>query len=192
MAGVEPAQAAALMSQLLAALEAAHASGLVHRDVKPENVLLTATGEVKVADFGIARMAEGAATSSDMVGTASYAAPEQIRGEAVDGRADLYAAGCVLYELLCGAPPSRGQCRPRPARAPDVPGAAPVGQVPEAAPLDAVVAMATDPDPAARYPSAAAMRTALAEAASSLRTAPPLSELASEITSVVATRPRRR
>src|SRR5258708_7551828 len=109
---VEPAQAAALMGQLLAALEAAHDSGLVHRDVKPENVLLTATGDVKVADFGISRMAEGAATSSDMVGTASYAAPEQIRGEAVDGRADLYAAGGGLYELLGGAPPFEGNAAP--------------------------------------------------------------------------------
>jgi serine/threonine-protein kinase len=184
---VEPAQAASLMGQLLAALEAAHASGLVHRDVKPENVLLTATGDVKVADFGIARMAEGAATSSDMVGTASYAAPEQIRGEAVDGRADLYAAGCVLYELVCGAPPFEGNVahvlhEHLTSRVP-----LPSVEVPEAAPLDAVVAMSTDPDPAARYPSAAAMQSALAEAASSLPPAPPLAELASEITSVVVT-----
>src|SRR5947209_19819265 len=96
---LRPAQAAAVLGQLLAALEAAHASALVHRDVKPENVLLTAAGDVKVTDFGISRMAEvgvplgqkrGAATSSDMLGTASYVSPEQIRGEAVDGRADLY------------------------------------------------------------------------------------------------------
>lgn len=184
---VEPAQAAALMSQLLAALEAAHASGLVHRDVKPENVLLTASGEVKVADFGIARMAEGAATSSDMVGTASYAAPEQIRGEALDGRADLYAAGCVLYELLCGAPPFEGNVahvlhEHLTSRVPS-----PSIEVPEAEPLDALVAMSTAPDPVARYGSAAAMRSALAEAGPLLPPAPPLSELASEITSVVVT-----
>jgi serine/threonine-protein kinase len=184
---VQPAQAAAVLSQLLGALEAAHASGLVHRDVKPENVLLTAAGEVKVTDFGISRMAEGAATSSDLLGTASYVAPEQIRGETVDGRADLYAAGCVLYELLCGAPPFEGSVahvlhEHLTARVPP-----PSVEVPEAAPLDAVVVKATDPDPAARFASAAEMRAALDAAAASLPEAPPLSELASEITSVVAT-----
>ncbi|HYR61027.1 MAG TPA: PASTA domain-containing protein [Actinomycetota bacterium] len=184
---VEPAQAAALLGQVLAALEAAHASGLVHRDIKPENVLVTAAGEVKVTDFGISRMAEQASTSSNLLGTASYAAPEQIRGETVDGRADLYAAGCVLYELICGAPPFEGNVahvlhEHLTSRVP-----APSVEQPEAAPLDAVVAMSTEPDPATRYPTAAAMRAVLAEAAASLPQAPPLSELAAEITSVVAT-----
>ena len=193
---LQPAQAAAVLGQLLAALEAAHASGLVHRDVKPENVLLTAAGDVKVTDFGISRMAEvgvpvgqrrAAATSSDLLGTASYVSPEQIRGDPVDARADLYAAGCVLYELLCGAPPFEGNVahvlhEHLTGRVPD-----PSVEVPEAAPLDPVVARSTEPDPAARYPSAAAMRAALAEAAASLPEAPPLSELASEITSMVVT-----
>src|SRR5947209_1326741 len=188
---LRPAQAAAVLGQLLAALEAAHASGLVHRDVKPENVLLTAAGDVKVTDFGISRMAEagvpGQQTSSDLLGTASYVSPEQIRGDPVDARTDLYAAGCVLYELLCGAPPFEGNVahvlhEHLTGRVP-----APSVEVPEAAPLDAVVAGSTEPDPAARYPSAAAMRMALAEAAASLPEAPPLSELASEITSMVVT-----
>jgi serine/threonine-protein kinase len=197
---LQPAQAAAVLGQLLAALEAAHASGLVHRDVKPENVLLTAAGDVKVTDFGISRMAEagvplgqkgagvpGRQTSSDLLGTASYVSPEQIRGDPVDARTDLYAAGCVLYELLCGAPPFEGNVahvlhEHLTGRVP-----APSVEVPEAAPLDAVVARSTERDPAARYPSAAAMRTALAEAAASLPEAPPLSELASEITSMVVT-----
>ena len=184
---VEPAQAAAVIGQLLAALESAHGSGLVHRDVKPENVLVTAGGDVKVADFGIARIAEGASvTSGELLGTASYAAPEQIRGEAVDARADLYAAGCVLYELVCGSPPFEGSVahvlhEHLTAR---VPG--PSLEVPEAAPLDRVVATGTDPDPDRRYPSAAAMRADLEEAARSLPEAPPLSELASELTSEVA------
>lgn len=183
---IEPAQAAALMDQLLAALEAAHASGLVHRDVKPENVLVTTAGEVKVADFGISRMAEGAATSSEMMGTASYAPPEQIRGESVDGRADLYAAGCVLYEMLCGSPPFEGNVahvlhQHLTARVP-----APSIECPEAAPLDAVVSRATEGDPAARFASASAMRAALSGAAGALPPAPPPSELASEVTSMVA------
>jgi serine/threonine-protein kinase len=189
-----------VLGQLLAALEAAHASGLVHRDVKPENVLLTAAGDVKVTDFGISRMAEagvplgqkgagvpGRQTSSDLLGTASYVSPEQIRGDPVDARTDLYAAGCVLYELLCGAPPFEGNVahvlhEHLTGRVP-----APSVEVPEAAPLDAVVARSTEPDPTARYPSAGAMRTALAEAAASLPEAPALSELASEITSMVVT-----
>ncbi len=183
---VEPAQAAAIIGQLLAALDAAHGSGLVHRDVKPENVLVTVGGEVKVTDFGIARIAEGAATSGDMLGTVSYAAPEQIRGEAVDARADLYAAGCVLYELVTGSPPFEGDVahvlnEHLTARVP-----APSVEYPEAAPLDRVVAAATARDPAGRYPSAAAMRADLEEAARSLPAAPPLPELASELTSVVA------
>ncbi|HWD71464.1 MAG TPA: PASTA domain-containing protein [Actinomycetota bacterium] len=197
---LQPAQAAAVVGQVLAALEAAHASGLVHRDVKPENVLLTAAGDVKVTDFGISRMAEagvslgqkgagvsGRQTSSDLFGTASYVSPEQIRGDPVDARTDLYAAGCVLYELLCGAPPFEGNVahvlhEHLTGRVP-----APSVEVPEAAPLDAVVARSTERDPAARYPSAGAMRTALAEAAATLPEAPPLSELASEITSMVVT-----
>ena len=197
---LQPAQAAAVLGQLLAALEAAHASGLVHRDVKPENILLTATGDVKVTDFGISRLVEagvplgkkgagvpGRQTSSDLLGTASYVSPEQIRGDPVDARTDLYAAGCVLYELLCGAPPFEGNVahvlhEHLTGRVP-----APSVEVPEAAPLDAVVARSTEADPAARYPSAAAMRTALAEAGASLPDAPPLSELASEITSMVVT-----
>ncbi|HEY2667494.1 MAG TPA: PASTA domain-containing protein, partial [Actinomycetota bacterium] len=188
---LQPAQAAAVLGQLLAALEAAHASGLVHRDVKPENVLLTAAGDVKVTDFGISRMMDagmpGRQTSSDLLGTASYVSPEQIRGDPVDARTDLYAAGCVLYELLCGAPPFEGNVahvlhEHLTGRVP-----APSIEAPEAAPLDAVVARSTETDPAARYPSAAAMRTALAEAAASLPEAPPLSELASELTSMVVT-----
>jgi serine/threonine-protein kinase len=182
-----PAQAAAIIGRLLAALGSAHDSGLVHRDVKPENVLVTTGGDVKVADFGIARIAEGASvTSGEMLGTASYAAPEQIRGEAVDGRTDLYAAGCVLYELVCGSPPFEGSVahvlhEHLSAR---VPG--PSVEVPETAPLDQVVTTATDPDPARRYPSAGAMRVDLEEAARHLPEAPPLTELAAELTSEVA------
>ncbi|HLI57701.1 MAG TPA: PASTA domain-containing protein [Actinomycetota bacterium] len=181
-----PAQAATVIDQVLAGLEAAHASGLVHRDVKPENILVTLSGEVKVTDFGIATLAEGGHTSANMVGTASYVAPEQIRGETVDGRADLYAAGCVLYELLCGAPPFEGNAAyvlDRHVNA-DVP--PPSIEVLEAAPFDRVVAKATRRDPAERYATAAGMRADLMDAAAKVDDAPPLKELSAELTSVVA------
>ncbi|QMU77767.1 serine/threonine protein kinase [Streptacidiphilus sp. PB12-B1b] len=97
---------------VLEGLAYAHAHGIVHRDVKPANVMLTADGAVKVMDFGIARpMAEGGMTltQADMViGTAEYLSPEQARGQAVDARSDLYSVGCLLFELLTGRPPFIG------------------------------------------------------------------------------------
>jgi beta-lactam-binding protein with PASTA domain len=182
-----PAQAGAVVDQLLAGLEAAHASGLVHRDIKPENILVTLGGEVKVTDFGIARIAEGDHASANMVGTVSYVAPEQIRGEAVDARADLYATGCVLYELLCGAPPFEGSAAHvlEQHLGAEVP--APSIEVLEAAPFDAAVARATRRDPEERYATATGMRADVVEATRSVPEAPPLKELATELTSVVAT-----
>jgi eukaryotic-like serine/threonine-protein kinase len=102
-----PPRAAELAAQVCAALAAAHADGVVHCDVKPGNVLLTADGHAKLADFGIAKAAAAPAlTGEDLVlGTAAYLAPEQAQGGPVDARSDVYALGCVLYELLTGAPP---------------------------------------------------------------------------------------
>lgn len=98
---------------VLGALEYAHNEGIVHRDIKPGNVMLTPTGQIKVMDFGIARaLADNAATmtqTNSVVGTAQYLSPEQARGEAVDQRSDLYSAGCLLYELLTGRPPFQGE-----------------------------------------------------------------------------------
>jgi eukaryotic-like serine/threonine-protein kinase len=108
---LSPAEALAVMDHVLAALAAAHASGLVHRDVKPENVLVTPDGRVKVADFGLARAASGIAvtsTTGPLIGTAAYLAPEQVRDGSSDARSDVYAAGVVLFELLTGAPPFTG------------------------------------------------------------------------------------
>jgi eukaryotic-like serine/threonine-protein kinase len=96
--------------RLLDALEAAHRAGLVHRDVKPSNVLLCADGRVKITDFGIAKAEDTTDLTNEgsLVGTANYLAPEQLLGQEVDGRADLYALGLVLYECLTGRLPFRG------------------------------------------------------------------------------------
>ncbi|HYG73247.1 MAG TPA: Stk1 family PASTA domain-containing Ser/Thr kinase [Actinomycetota bacterium] len=93
------------------ALEAAHAQGVVHRDIKPGNIMVTASGDVKVTDFGIARMATSADTlaqTAAILGTASYLSPEQAQGQPVDGRTDIYSLGCVLYEMVTGRPPFIG------------------------------------------------------------------------------------
>ncbi|HYT25071.1 MAG TPA: protein kinase, partial [Actinomycetota bacterium] len=111
---LDPGHALAIVEQVARALDAAHARGLVHRDVKPANVLLgppAGRGEpehVYLVDFGLARSAEPDASitgGGSFMGTPRYAAPEQIAGQAVDGRTDVYALGCVLYECLTGRPP---------------------------------------------------------------------------------------
>jgi serine/threonine protein kinase len=105
--------AAAVGAQIAAGLAAAHQAGVVHRDLKPSNVMVTTGGIVKVLDFGIGLIVDDPdatrLTSTDVtVGTAQYMAPEQARGEPATERADLYALGCVLYELLCGTAPFTG------------------------------------------------------------------------------------
>ena len=102
---LDPEGALAIVGQIAAALDAAHALGLVHRDVKPSNVLLNLEGHAYLADFGLSRRTTGETEGTGLVGTIDYVAPEQIRGEPVDGRADLYALGCLLCECLTGEPP---------------------------------------------------------------------------------------
>ncbi|MEU5879075.1 serine/threonine-protein kinase [Spirillospora sp. NPDC047279] len=98
-----------LGEQVAEALGAAHERGIVHRDIKPSNLVLLAGDRVKICDFGIARFVQEDDASSTAVGTPEYMAPEQGRGGAVDGRADLYALGCVLHALLVGRPPFEGR-----------------------------------------------------------------------------------
>ena len=107
------AEAARIAEGILTALEYSHRAGVVHRDIKPGNVMITATGQVKVMDFGIARaISDSAATvaqTSSILGTAQYFSPEQARGETVDARTDLYATGVVLFEMLTGRPLFHGE-----------------------------------------------------------------------------------
>ena len=96
------------MSQIASALDAAHARGLVHRDVKPGNILLDEGGNAYLSDFGLIKRSQvdtGLTETGQFMGSIEYCAPEQIRGEEVDGRADVYSLACVLYESIAGRPP---------------------------------------------------------------------------------------
>ena len=96
--------------QVLEGLGYAHGQGIIHRDIKPANILLTPSGQVKIADFGIARLGDSNATQSGaMLGTPSYMAPEQVTDDTVDRRADLFAVGAIIYEMLTGRPPFAGR-----------------------------------------------------------------------------------
>src|SRR4051794_15220881 len=109
---ISPERAMRITADVCSALDFSHRSGIVHRDIKPGNVMITDTGTVKVMDFGIARaLADNAATvtaTQAVIGTAQYLSPEQARGEAVDARSDVYSTGCLLYELVTGHPPFTG------------------------------------------------------------------------------------
>ena len=156
-----PARALDLMEPVLRALAAAHAAGLVHRDVKPENVLLADDGRVKVADFGLARAIESSnltSTTGLLIGTVAYLAPEQVEHGCSDTRTDVYAAGILLFELLTGSPPYSSESPlsvayrhvhedvPAPSRL--------VEGIPED--LDELVLRATRRDPSQRQPDAGA------------------------------------
>ncbi|HET9116862.1 MAG TPA: Stk1 family PASTA domain-containing Ser/Thr kinase [Pseudonocardiaceae bacterium] len=154
------------MADICAALDFSHRNGIIHRDVKPANVMINNAGAVKVMDFGIARAlsdGQGVTQTAAVVGTAQYLSPEQARGELVDARSDVYAAGCVLYELITGEPPFTGDSPVAVAyqhvREDPTP---PSRQNPDvSAALDAVVLKAMSKNPANRYQSAAEMRTDL-------------------------------
>jgi eukaryotic-like serine/threonine-protein kinase len=162
----------AVVEQVLCGLAEAHRLGMVHRDVKPENVLISDTREVKVADFGLAVAAAqaGASHAGTIMGTVAYLSPEQVATGAADPRSDVYAAGILLYELLTGAPPYTGETAISVAYRHvtcDVPAPSEVaGDVPPE--LDAFVQRATRRDPAARPADAAAMLAELRQLAAVL------------------------
>jgi eukaryotic-like serine/threonine-protein kinase len=174
-----PERAAEITDGVLRALDYSHRNGIVHRDIKPGNVMLTRAGEVKVMDFGIARaVADSQLTmtqTAQVIGTAQYLSPEQARGERVDARSDLYSTGCLLYELLTGRPPFTGDSpvaiayqhvkeEPLPPSRidPEVPAWA-----------DAIVLKAMQKDPALRYQSAGEMRNDIQRALSGAPIAAP-------------------
>jgi eukaryotic-like serine/threonine-protein kinase len=158
---LDPGRAAEVGRQVCQALAAAHAAGLVHRDITPGNVLVDPAGLVKVADFGIAKLAAATTMTGDgmVLGTAAYLAPEQAQGRPVDGRSDLYALGCVLYALVTGAPPFVGDSPVAvAARQLTEPPTPPSERNPRVSPaLEAVVLTALAKDPADRYQTATAM-----------------------------------
>lgn len=170
-----PERAVALVAQVASALDAAHAAGLVHRDVKPQNILIDSTPErpehAFLSDFGLTRGTRSSATgltaSGQFVGTPEYCAPEQIRAAPVDGRADQYALGCVAFALLTGETPfHRGEALATLYAHVNDPVPSPCGIRPELPPVvDSVIARALAKAPAGRYARcgefAAALRSAL-------------------------------
>jgi beta-lactam-binding protein with PASTA domain/predicted Ser/Thr protein kinase len=167
------------MADICAALDFSHRNGIIHRDVKPANVMINNAGAVKVMDFGNARAladGQGVTQTAAVVGTAQYLSPEQARGELVDARSDVYAAGCVLYELITGEPPFTGDSPVAVAyqhvREDPIPPSRQNADV--SAALDAVVLKAMSKNPANRYQSAAEMRTDLVRVLSGQRQLAPV------------------
>jgi eukaryotic-like serine/threonine-protein kinase len=178
-----PERSLEIIDGVLRALDYSHQAGIVHRDIKPGNVMVTRNGDIKVMDFGIARaMSDAQATmtqTAQVIGTAQYLSPEQARGERVDARSDLYSAGCLLYELLTGRPPFTGDSPVAIAyqhvRENPVPPSRVDPDVPAWA--DAIVLKAMAKSPADRYQTAADMRADLQRAASGMPVSAPPTRL---------------
>jgi serine/threonine-protein kinase len=161
-----PAEAGTIMQQVLAGLGYSHARGVVHRDIKPANIMLTTEGQVKIADFGIARIESSSMTSvGTVMGTPAYMPPEQFLGEPVDARSDIYAAGVMLFHLLTGERPYEGSMTSimqKVLSQDPAPRASSRASLPSV--FDAVIAGAMAKGPADRYPSAGAFAQALRSA----------------------------
>lgn len=172
-----PERTLEIVSGVLRALEYSHQAGIVHRDIKPGNVMVTRNGDIKVMDFGIARaMSDTQATmtqTAQVIGTAQYLSPEQARGERVDARSDLYSTGCLMYELLTGRPPFTGDSPVAIAYQHVRENPVPPSQVDPSVPpwADAIVLKAMAKSPNDRYQSAAEMQADIQRAASGMQVA---------------------
>ncbi|WP_330184123.1 Stk1 family PASTA domain-containing Ser/Thr kinase [Nocardia sp. NBC_01503] len=162
-----PRRAMEIIADVCAALDFSHRNGIVHRDMKPANIMINRAGAVKVMDFGIARALADSSNpmtqTAAVIGTAQYLSPEQARGEQVDARSDVYSVGCVLYEILTGEPPFTGDSPVAVAyqhvrEDPRLPSHVHPGVPRE---LDSVVLKAMSKNPANRYQTAAEMRADL-------------------------------
>ncbi len=175
-----PRRTMEVIADVCAALDFSHRNGIVHRDIKPANIMINRAGSVKVMDFGIARAISDSSSpmtqTAAVIGTAQYLSPEQARGEQVDARSDVYSLGCVLFELLTGEPPFKGDSpvavayqhvREDPALPssvnPDIPRE-----------LDSVILKAMSKNPANRYQSAADMRSDLVRVLGGQRPSAPM------------------
>jgi serine/threonine-protein kinase len=174
---LEPRRSVAIITQVLSALGFAHASGIVHRDIKPSNIMVLQGDQVKVADFGIARLEASEFTIvGDLLGTPAYMAPEQLSGGPIDNRTDLFATGVILFEMLTGVKPFRGKSITEiisfmEKRGPeDIRALNPA--VPEA--MKHVIGKSVAFDPAQRYADAAAFSRAVADAMPGLSGEPQL------------------
>ncbi|MDN5757916.1 MAG: Stk1 family PASTA domain-containing Ser/Thr kinase [Tomitella sp.] len=188
-------RAAAVIADVCSALDFSHRNSIVHRDMKPANIMINRAGEVKVMDFGIARaMSDSTSTMTQtaaVVGTAQYLSPEQARGDRVDARSDIYSLGCVLYEILTAEPPFSG----------DSPVAVAYQHVREeasapslvnpdvSADLDSIVLKALSKNPANRYQTAAEMRADLVKVLSGQRPSAPLVMTDEERTTIFGSAP---
>ncbi|MFM1723266.1 Stk1 family PASTA domain-containing Ser/Thr kinase [Rhodococcus sp. PAM 2766] len=175
-----PRRAMEVIADVCAALDFSHRNGIVHRDMKPANIMINRAGAVKVMDFGIARAISDSSSpmtqTAAVIGTAQYLSPEQARGEQVDARSDVYSLGCVLYEVLTGEPPFKGDSpvavayqhvREDPRQPSQVNPAVPLA-------LDSVILKAMSKNPANRYQSAAEMRSDLVRVLGGQRPSAPM------------------
>src|SRR5271166_5707775 len=178
-APLDPGRSVAIIAQVLSALGFAHESGIVHRDVKPSNIMVLQNGQVKVADFGIARIDTSDLTIvGDLLGTPAYMAPEQLSGAPVDQRTDLFAAGVILFEMMTGVKPFRGKSITEIMSLMENRGPEDIGVLNPAVPdaLKQVIAKALAFDPSRRYATAGAFAKAIAEAVPDPSAQPRLSD----------------
>ena len=189
-----PHAVAAVGIPMLGGLGTAHRQNLVHRDVKPENILISDTGDVKVADFGLVRAVDeaGVTSASVILGTAAYLSPEQVTSTDIDARSDVYSAGILLFELLTGRQPFQGSTQlalayQRLSYDVPAPGEIIAGVPPE---FDDIVLRATERDPKDRFPDGFAMRHALLDVVEELGlppfTVPSPRQASARVTSAVA------